>query len=110
MATLFLDPGLLTRRAVIERDEAVPDRLGGASERWVVAGEAWARIEPIAVEVRERFGQREGTATHRVTLRFRPGVERGMRLRVGERALRILSLQDPDETERWLVCRCEEEA
>ncbi|KTQ85215.1 hypothetical protein NS226_20560 [Aureimonas ureilytica] len=110
MATQFLDPSLLTQRAGIERNEPVTDAFGGARDKWVEVAETSVRVEPLKAEVEERFGQRIGTLTHRVTLRFRAGLERGMAFRLRGRRLLIRSLLDPDETGRWLVCRCEEEA
>ena len=110
MALSFLDPGLLTKQAVIERNDPVPDRLGGAAEQWVEVGETSVRVEPLRAAKDERFGQQVSTVTHRVTLRARKGLERGMAFRLRSRRLLIRSLHDPDETGRWLVCRCEEEA
>ncbi len=110
MAPLFLDPGLLDKRVAIERDMGAPDRFGGAETRWVEVGETSARVEPANVRVREALGQRLGALTHRVTLRARDGLERGMAFRIGRRRLVVRSVHDPDETGRWLVCRCEEEA
>ena len=109
MATQFLDPSLLTKRAAIERNEPVADVFGGARDRWVEMAETCVRVEPLKAEADERFGQRIGTLTHRVTLRFRAGLKRGMAFRLGQRRLLIRSLHDADETGRWLVCRCEEE-
>lgn len=109
MVPLFLDPGLLTKRALIERNEPVPDAMAGARERWLEVGETSVRVEPLTGKVEEAFGQRIGVLTHRVTLRARDGLSRGMAFRLGARRLVIRSLHDPDETGRWLVCRCEEE-
>ncbi|WP_062113791.1 phage head closure protein [Aureimonas sp. AU40] len=110
MALLFLDPGLLTKRAAIERNDLVTDGSGGARENWVEVGETSVRVEPLTAIVEEKLGQRIVAITHRVTLRARAGLVRGMAFRLGARRLLIRSLHDPDETGRWLVCRCEEEA
>ncbi|RIY01289.1 head-tail adaptor protein [Aureimonas flava] len=110
MAPLFIDAGLLRHRAAIERNEIVPDDMGGGRDAWVEVGETSVRLEPLTVEVEERWGQRMGAATHRVTLRARDGLDRGMAFRIGSRRFVIRALQDPDETGRYLVCRCEAEA
>ncbi|WP_061934091.1 phage head closure protein [Aureimonas sp. AU22] len=110
MTPLFIDAGLLRHRAAIERNDVVPDAMGGGQDVWVEIGETSVRLEPLAVDVDERLGQRVGTATHRVTLRARPGLDRGMAFRVGGRRFVIRTLHDPDETGRYLVCRCEAEA
>lgn len=110
MSTLFLDAGLLRHRALIERNEPVPDAMGGAADRWREVGETSVRVEPARVEVGPEAGQRIANVTHRVTLRRRAGLERGMAFRLGARRLVIRTMHDPDETGRYLVCRCEEEA
>ncbi|WP_182085598.1 phage head closure protein [Aureimonas sp. ME7] len=110
MVPLFLDAGLLRHRVTIERNEVLPDAMGGGRANWVEVGETSVRLEPIRAEVEERLEQRVGVATHRVTLRARAGLERGMAFRFGARRLLIRTVQDPDETGRYLVCRCEEEA
>jgi SPP1 family predicted phage head-tail adaptor len=109
MGTLFLDAGLLRHRALIERNDPVPDAMGGAADRWREVGEAAVRVEPARAEVSPEAGQRIARITHRVTLRHRDGLERGMAFRLGARRLVIRTLHDPDETGRYLVCRCEEE-
>lgn len=106
----FLDPGLLDRRAVLEENAAVLDEMGGAVPDWREVAEMSVHLEPIDMRVAERFGQRDGRLTHRVTLRHRSDVARGMAFRVGLRRLLIRSVIDPDERRRYLVCRCEEEA
>lgn len=109
MALLFIDPGLLRRRATLEAGDAVPDASGGAATVWREVAELSVHVEPLQVAVRERFGQKEATVTHRVICRARTDVERGMVFVVGQRRLAVRSVHDPDESGRYLVCRCEEE-
>ena len=110
MVPLFLDAGLLRHCAAIERNEIVADAFGGGRDSWVEIGETAVRLEPLDVDSEERLGQRVGIATHRVTLRARPGLDRGMAFRISGRRFVIRTLHDPDETGRYLVCRCEAEA
>ena len=44
------------------------------------------------------------TATHRVTLRWRAGVDAGQRLRDGTHLYDIRAVADPDGDRRRLVC------
>lgn len=106
----FFDAGLLDRRLVLERNEPVADAMGGATPHWQDVTGLSARVEPLRSDVRERFGQHVGMLTHRVTIRHRDGVDRGMAFRWGERRLMIRTIQDMDGRGRFLVCRCEEEA
>ncbi|BDA83690.1 hypothetical protein Sa4125_12320 [Aureimonas sp. SA4125] len=109
MAPLFIDPGLLRRRAILEAADAVPDESGGAATSWREVAELSVHVEPVSVATEERFGQREAVVTHRVICRFRSDVDRGMAFRIGARRLLIRSVHDPDDSGRYLVCRCEEE-
>ena len=109
MAPLFLDPGLFNRRAALEAPVVLSDGAGGGETVWQEIREMSVRIEPLSVQSRERFNQREATVTHRVLMRTNSVVERGMSFRLGGRRLVVLSVHDPDESGRYLVCRCEEE-
>lgn len=110
MTPLFLDPSLLRKRLSLQEAVATPDGAGGASETWVELREISAHVEPVAARDRERFDSREATITHRVICRAAPEVTRGRSFKLGERRLLIRSVHDPDETGRYLVCRCEEAA
>ena len=113
MAPLFLDPGLLrTRARALEGRSEPSDGAGGAETAWQEVRELSVHVEPVAVEARERFDQREATVTHRVICRSDArGVEEGASFRLGDAAADDPdSVHDPDESGRFLVCRCEEEA
>jgi SPP1 family predicted phage head-tail adaptor len=109
MATEFIDPGAFRTELVLEAAVALPDGAGGHEEDWQEEATVFARIEPVSA--RERFGadQRLERVTHRVTLRRREGLAAGMRFRRGTRSLLIVSVHDPDETGRYLVCRTRED-
>jgi SPP1 family predicted phage head-tail adaptor len=103
-----IDPGTMRTELVLEEATPVPDGAGGFAETWTELATLFAKLEPVAV--RERFGadQTLEEVTHRVTLRHRPDVVSGMRFAHGERRLAILTVHDPDETGRYLVCRTRE--
>lgn len=109
MALLFIDPGLLRRRAVLQAGDAVADQTGGAAVSWREVAELSVHVEPVSERLDQRFGQNEATVTHRVICRYRTDIDRGMVFVVGERRLTVRSAHDPDESGRYLVCRCEEE-
>ncbi|KQT54251.1 hypothetical protein ASG43_01080 [Aureimonas sp. Leaf454] len=109
MALIFLDPGLLRRRVRLQTPDMIADASGGAVTAWREVAELSAHVEPLSAAARERFGQRAETVTHRVICRFRSDIDRGMAFVLKDRRLTIRSLHDPDESGRFLVCRCEEE-
>lgn len=110
MNLVFLDPGRLTARLDLEMRTDVPDGQGGATQGWSVVRSLWAAIEPVSEASHERASAEGVTITHRVWLVFCSGVAVGMRFRKGRRILAIRAVMDPDETRRFLVCRCEEES
>jgi len=53
-------------------------------------------------------GQTLEETTHRIAIRHRDGVGSAMRFVDGARVFTILTVHDPDETGRYLVCRVKE--
>ncbi|SMH42829.1 phage head closure protein [Mesorhizobium australicum] len=104
-----VDPGELRTELVLEEASRTPDGAGGFTESWTGIATVFARLQPIVV--RDRFGadQTIEEVTHRVTIRHRPDVASGMRFVMGDRTLSILTVHDPDETGRYLVCRTREQ-
>lgn len=110
MNMTFLDPGQFTARMDLEAANPTPDGQGGATLTWTVTASLWARIEPATFSFDETAGQMRGELTHRIWLRAREGVAEGMRFRKGARVFVIRAIHDPDETGRYLVCLCKEDA
>ena len=108
MATLFIDPGMLRTEMALKSCAMVPDGLGGFGEGWTEVATLFARIEPVSAESNFGAGQTLETVTHRITLRYREGVASGMRLEKAGRVFDIVTVHDPDETGRYLVCRTRE--
>nr|WP_295470249.1 phage head closure protein [Mesorhizobium sp.] len=106
---MFVDPGAMRTELVLEQATSTPDGAGGFTETWTEIATVFARLQPIVV--RERFGadQTLEEVTHRVTIRHRPDVASGMRFVLGDRMLAILTVHDPDETGRYLICRTREQ-
>ncbi|QXC51356.1 phage head closure protein [Agrobacterium salinitolerans] len=110
MNLVFLDPGRLTARLELEVRTETPDGQGGAAESWSFLRSLWAAIEPLSEACHERASAEGVTITHRVWLAYRGDIDPGMRFRKGRRILAIRAVIDPDETRRFIVCRCEEES
>lgn len=108
MHSLFIDPGLLRTEFALEACTPQADGLGGHQEIWSEVGTVFARIEPA--EARSVFGAGQSleTVTHRVTMRYRDSVISGMRFTKSGRIFDIVTVHDPDETQRYLVCRVRE--
>ena len=110
MNLIFLDPGQMTARLDLETMEDTGDGQGGMAGGWQVARSLWAAIEPVSQGAYERASADGVAVTHRIWTAFREDVSAGMRFRKGARVFAIKSVVDPDETGRFIVCRCEEES
>ena len=109
MQTLSIDPGMLSHELVLEEPVETPDGAGGFTIVWNALATVWARLEPLNPETEVWAGRAPSEQTHRVTLRYRTDVRQGMRFRKLTRLFPILSVQDADETGRYLICRTREE-
>lgn len=100
--------GTLRRRLLLEAPISTPDGLGGATRAFATVAALWAQVEWLGGGERWRMGRLEQAGTHRVTLRWRAGVDAGQRLRDGTRIYDIRAVCDPDGGRRRLVCLVEE--
>lgn len=100
--------GALRRRLLLEAAVTTPDGLGGTTQVYETVAAVWAKLEWIAGGERWRLGRPEQVATHRVTLRWRAGVDAGQRLRDGDRLFDIRAVADPDGGRCRLVCLVQE--
>ncbi|PZU89629.1 MAG: head-tail adaptor protein [Chelatococcus sp.] len=100
--------GAMRRRLLLEAPLATPDALGGATHQFVTVAALWARVEWLSGGERWRFGRPEQIASHRITMRWRAGVDAGQRLRDGDRVYEIRTAADPQDGRRRLVCLAEE--
>lgn len=100
--------GARRRRFVLELPQDIPDGFGGTLRSYAPGPLLWGAIEAVSGEERVRADRPELAATHRVTLRHRPGVTGAMRLGLGPRRFAIRHAADPDGRARALVCLVEE--
>jgi len=108
MGATFVDPGALRHRLVLQAVTTVPDDLGGFAESWSDVATVFARIEPVSADSRFGAGQTLEEITHRIVLRRRGDIEADMRFAGGGRFFRIITVHDPDESGRYLLCRTRE--
>lgn len=103
-----IDPGALRTELSLQVATTTGDGMGGHSVAWDEVATVFARLQPV--EARAVFGadQTRETVTHRVTLRARADIASGMRFVLGAREFEILTVHDPDESGRYLVCRTRE--
>lgn len=108
MGLQFIDSGRLRHELVLEECSYVPDSFGGHTEAWTEIASLFAMIEPVSPRSVFGAGQSLETVTHRVTIRWRAHAASGMRLRKQGRVFSIVTMHDPDESGRYLVCQVRE--
>lgn len=92
-----------------ERQTVTPDGLGGGDVTGVeTVVSTWAAIWPVkAGEVIENM-RTNMKVSHRIRIRFRPGIDEKMTIRHGERSFEILGFVNPEERNIWLDMVCNE--
>ena len=100
--------GMLRHRVTIQRQELVFGKFGAPlhDKVWENVATVWASLE--AMSGREFFAsqQVQSEVTHKVTIRFRPGVAADMRIVHGGRVFGIVApLPDNRGTRLVLMCR-----
>jgi SPP1 family predicted phage head-tail adaptor len=108
MATLFVDPGSLRAELSLQAATTSPDGLGGYSQSWSEIATVFGRIEPVSATSAFGADQTVETVTHRMTIRWRQGIASGMRFVRNGRIFDIVTVHDPDDSGRYLVCRARE--
>jgi SPP1 family predicted phage head-tail adaptor len=105
----IFDPGRMTARLDLEFPLDTPDGQGGAVRSYTAGGAMWTLIAPrSAVAAEEGEGGRP-SVEHDLWIRHRSDIVAGARFRKGARVFSVLTAFDPDETRRYLVCRCRED-
>ena len=105
----FFDPGALNHRLSLESIAEAPDGCGGVTVSWQQVAEIWGRLRPRTVKSALEAQQLVETASHTITMRYRSDVTSGWRFTKDGRTFVIITVTDPDERGRYLVCDVEEE-
>jgi len=100
--------GQLRHRLEIQEKRSVMDEWGNQVSEWFTVATAWAAIEPIRGEEYWAAGAQQRETTHRVTMRYVPGVTPKHRLLFGNRILEIESTLNLEERSRLLELLCKE--
>ncbi|WP_442754707.1 phage head closure protein [Methylocystis sp. JAN1] len=100
--------GQLRQRVTIEAPVDAPDDIGGINRSFAPLAQVWARIETPGAQ--EQFAEQRLEQAKRcvVTIRWRGDVTSQMRVLFRGRVLIVRSVEDRDETRRFVTCLCEE--
>jgi SPP1 family predicted phage head-tail adaptor len=99
--------GTMRQRVTLQEPVDTDDGGGGFTRQWQDGAALWAAMEPATARQRFEAGQAGVTVTHRLTIRYRPGVTSAHRLRLGTRIFDIRHLH-ADEQRRFIHITAEE--
>lgn len=100
--------GKLRHAIELQQEQRTPDGGGGFVRTWQTVARVRAAVEPLTGSERWRAEQVQANVSHRVTIRYRPGITTDMRVKFGARVFLITAVIDPEERHRELQLLCTE--
>jgi SPP1 family predicted phage head-tail adaptor len=87
-----MDFGKLRERVTVQIATGATNSLGETVLTWSNSSSAWASVEGVSASEALANGQQETVLTHKVKLRYLPGLTQNMRFAWRSRTLEIVSL------------------
>jgi SPP1 family predicted phage head-tail adaptor len=102
----MIDAGKLRERVTVQVASGTTNTLGETVLAWSDSSAIWASVEGVSAREALQAGQQETTVTHKVRLRYLPGLTQQMRFSWRSRTLEIVSLlEHGNRTEHEAVCQ-----
>lgn len=102
----MIDPGKLRERVTVQIASGTTNALGETVLSWSNSTAVWASVEGVSARESLAAGQQEITITHRVRLRYLPGLTQNMRFAWRSRTLDIVSLlEHGNRSEHEAICQ-----
>jgi SPP1 family predicted phage head-tail adaptor len=101
----MIEPGKLRERVTVQIASGTTNALGETVLAWSDSSAVWASVEGVSAREALAAGQQETTITHKVRLRYLPGLTQRDRFSWRSRTLNIVSLLEYDNrTEHVAIC------
>ena len=101
----MIDPGKMRERVTVQIASGATNALGETVLSWANSTAVWASVEGVSAREALDAGQQETTITHRVRLRYLPGLTQRMRFAWRTRTLNIVSLLEyGNRSEHVAIC------
>ena len=101
----MIDPGKLRERVTIQQATSSRNRLGESVQSYSTFAVRWASVEGLSAREVLLSGQQQTEATHRVRMRYVPGMNQMMRFLGRGRVLEMTSLLEHyNRTEHEALC------
>lgn len=101
-----MQAGLLRDWVEIQQETVERDQLGGETRKWKTILRTRARIQDKSGDLKEENREAVFTAIKNVSIRYRPGITRNMRMSWGGENYRILSIDRNRKNMSWDI-KCE---
>jgi SPP1 family predicted phage head-tail adaptor len=102
----MIDPGKLRERVTVQIASGTTNALGETVLAWSNSSAVWASVEGVSAREALIAGQQETTVSHRVRIRYLPGLTQQMRFAWRNRTLEIVSLlEHGNRSEHEAVCQ-----
>ena len=94
--------GDLRRQVTLQAELPTADAGGGYALTWASVATVWAAITPVTGTERYADGGLQSQVTHRLRIRYLPGVTADMRVLYGARLFNIRAVLNVLEASQWL--------
>ena len=101
----MIEPGKLRERVTVQVASGTTNTLGETVLSWANSSAVWASVEGVSAREALTAGQQETSLTHKVRLRYLPGLTQQMRFAWRSRTLNIVSLLEyGSRSEHVAIC------
>jgi SPP1 family predicted phage head-tail adaptor len=101
----MIDAGKLRERVTVQVASGTTNTLGETVLAWSDSSAIWASVEGVSAREALLAGQQDTTVTHKVRLRYLPGLTQQMRFSWRSRTLEIISLlEHGHRSEHEAIC------
>jgi SPP1 family predicted phage head-tail adaptor len=101
----MIDPGKLRERVTVQVASGSTNTLGETVMAWSDSTSVWASVEGVSAREALALGQQETVVTHRVRMRYLPGLTSQHRFSWRSRTLEIVSLlEHGNRSEHEAIC------
>jgi len=101
----MIDAGKLRERVTVQIASGSTNTLGETVLAWSDSSAIWASVEGVSAREALLAGQQDTTVTHKVRMRYLPGLTQQMRFSWRSRTLEIISLlEHGHRSEHEAIC------
>jgi SPP1 family predicted phage head-tail adaptor len=101
----MIDAGKLRERVTVQVASGTTNTLGETVLAWSDSSAIWASVEGVSAREALLAGQQDTTVTHKVRMRYLPGLTQQMRFSWRSRTLEIVSLlEHGHRSEHEAIC------